>query len=222
MQKFNLFTRSALASMAVAVGLGAAAADDPKPGEEEDPEAGPGPDEGAEQVDEPADAAAEAAAAAPAAPAATDVVPVTDAVAVAAEQFNAGRKAERDRTAAVLGSPEGKANTAQAGWMLSSAPDASADAIVAQLKTMPGAAAPAAIPDTGVDLGNAGAAGAVATGAADAVDVWAEVQGTSAKDAPVVSSDAGRATIAALQAGGRTVNTGGAAVTTPAVQPTGN
>ena len=226
--KFNLFSRSALASMAAAaVGIGLDAPG--KPDEDEDPEAGPTPDD-PEETQEETDAGADktgkkkcdgeepgAAAASPAAPAAD-----------AADQFAAGRKAERERTAAVLGSDAGKANPAMAGWMLSSSPDASADAIVAQLKTMPVASAAAggqSIPDTNVDLGKPGAAAAVAEGAGAADDVWADVQGTKGSAAPVVASDAGRATLAAIQAGARTVNTGGAAASTPstpAVAPTGN
>lgn len=243
--KFNLFSRSALASMAAAaVGIGLDAPAKPGEDEDEDPEAGPTPDD-PEETQEETDAgmdksgkkkcgveeggAAEPTAAAAATPGADDVVSVADATAVAADQFAAGRKAERERTAAVLGSDIGKANPAMAGWMLSSSPDANADAIIAQLKTMPGAAAPAAgqsIPDTNVDLGKPGAAAAVAEGGGTSGDdVWADVQGTKGSDAPVVASDAGRATLAALQAGARTVNTGGAAASTPstpAVVPTGN
>lgn len=61
-----------------------------------------------------------------------------------AEGVAEGAQAERARTAAVFASAEGKANMAMAAWMLGTNPAASAEAIVAQLKTMPAPAAAAA------------------------------------------------------------------------------
>lgn len=64
-----------------------------------------------------------------------------------AEGVTEGAQAERDRSAAVFASAEGKANMTMAAWMLGANPAASADSIIAQLKTMPAqAAAPAAAP----------------------------------------------------------------------------
>lgn len=66
-----------------------------------------------------------------------------------AEGVAEGAKAERERTAAVFASAEGKANMAMAAWMLGTNAVASADTIIAQLKTMPAqatAVAPATAP----------------------------------------------------------------------------
>lgn len=233
MSKFNLFGRSALASMAASVGLGIPAADAPRENDDDNPEAGPKPADTPEQPTPAATPDTPSTDAAPAdnagADAAVGVVTLADANAHAADQYAAGRKAERERTAAVLGSDIGKANPSMAAWMLSTSPDAGADAIIAQLGTLPGAApaastAPAGIPDTNVDLGKPGAAAAVADGGGEPSgdDIWKDVQGKNT--APVVNSDAGRATLAALNAGARTVNVGGNAASpaTPAVAPTGN
>lgn len=115
-----------------------------------------------------------------------------------AEGQAAGAKAERERSAAVFASEEGKANMTMAAWMLGANPDASADAIVAQLKTMPAqasAGAPAAedAPKKQlqqqlgatplVDL-NGGQPGAQADGGASAANdvnkLWDDVQGVGA------------------------------------------
>jgi hypothetical protein len=231
--KFNLFSRSAFQALAAGIGAptGAAAAassDD----EDDDGQAGPAPSDEPQDppagdpsdtqptVDTPADAADPAASA-------DAVVALADAQAVAAERYDAGRKAERARFSAVMSSPAGQANYAMAAWMLENSPEASAEAIVAKLGTIPAGTAAAGaqpIPDTDVDLGKPGAAAALSEGAS-ADDVWASVQGTAAADAPVVSSDAGRMTAAALAAGARTVNAqvpAAPAVSTPAIRPTGN
>lgn len=110
-----------------------------------------------------------------------------------------GARLERERSAAVFASDEGKANMTMAAWMLGANPTATADAIVAQLKTMPAAAAPANA-DTGgtpstqplkqrlaatplIDL-TSGKPGAQADTGADAVadtnKMWDEVQGVGA------------------------------------------
>lgn len=113
-----------------------------------------------------------------------------------AEGHAEGATAERERTAAVFASHEGKANMGTAAWMLGSNPAASAESIIAHLKTMPAqassapagqqaaAAPPLATPlaeTPQADLngskpaatasdGNSGA------GAADHDKMWAEVQ----------------------------------------------
>lgn len=113
-----------------------------------------------------------------------------------AEGVAEGAAAERARTAAVFASAEGKANMPMAAWMLGSNPAASADSIIAQLKTMPAAAAvaPAApeVPQTPqeemqqqlaetplVDL-NGGKPGANAndggSGAEDPAKLWDSIQ----------------------------------------------
>ena len=226
MRKFNLFSRSALTSMAAAAGL--VSLDGGEKPAEKDPEAGPASDEGEEGVDDASDTG-EVVVLPEDKPAgepkpevgAVDVVSVVDANAHAADQFAAGCKAERDRTTAVLGSDAGKANMTMAAWMLSSSPNASADEIVAQLKTMPvGATVRQSIPDTNVDIGR-GDAAAAQDDAPSGDAAWAAVQGTADNKAPVVASDASRATIAALAAGAKTVSTGGNALPTPAVAPTG-
>ncbi len=61
-----------------------------------------------------------------------------------AEGVAEGAQAERERSAAVFASTEGKANMTMAAWMLGANPAASADSIIAQLKTMPAQAATAA------------------------------------------------------------------------------
>jgi hypothetical protein len=233
MSKFNLFSRSALSSMAAvaaSAGLVPVAEGGAKP-EDKDPEAGPLP------ADEDGDDAAAAGkpvdkknceedAAADGTAAAADVVLVADAAAVANEQFIAGRNAERERTATVLGSDEGKANPAMAGWMLANNADASAASIVAGLKLLPtamqSASTSAAIPDTNVNLGRGDAEAALGMGASGD-DVWADVQGSAPKSAaPVLASDAGSMARAALASGASLVTTAASAPTTPAARPTGN
>ncbi len=231
--KFNLFSRASLASLAAAAagGLGIGL-DAPKP-DELDPDVPPVPGEGegededknGKPADKPEGEDVDASAFA-----GQEIVLKDDAVAVAAEQFTAGRAAERARTAAVLGSDEGKANPAMAGWLLGATPDAKAEDIVAQLKTMPAGAstpapAPAAgIPDTDVDLGRPAAKDALNDrGAADGQgDVWDDVQGTKNGASAVVPADAGRMALAAISAGATLVTTGAAASPAPAVVPTGN
>lgn len=79
-----------------------------------------------------------------------DVVTVTDAQAAVAAAETRGATAERTRTSAVLASDAGKANPMMAAWMLEHNASASADAIIAQLGTMPASAvAPAAAPAAG-------------------------------------------------------------------------
>jgi hypothetical protein len=226
MRKFTLFSRSALTSMAAVAGLAPSTAEEAPDGE--DPEAGPVPDDGEEEV---VGATDEGTGVKPKdkpegePEAGVEVVTLADAQAHAAAKFADGRKAERERVAAVLGSDQGKANTAMAAFMLSTSPDASADDIIKHLSTMPSApvlsASPVTIPDTNVDLGKPGAASAATGETGKGSDVWDEVQGTGAS-APVVSSDASRATLAAIAAGAKTVNTGGNANSAPAVVPTGN
>lgn len=111
-----------------------------------------------------------------------------------AEGVSVGAKAERERTAAVLGSAEGKANMAMAAWMLASSPDATAESIIAQLKTCPAqAAAPAPKPSAlttplaetpTVDLTGGNAAEAAIDGAAPEIDsaaIWDSVQAEGSK-----------------------------------------
>lgn len=111
----------------------------------------------------------------------------------------AGAKAERERSAAVFASDEGKANMTMAAWMLGANPTATADSIVAQLKTMPAAAAPAnadagGTPSTPplkqqlaatplIDLTSGKPRAQADTGAdavADTNKMWDEVQGVDA------------------------------------------
>lgn len=54
-----------------------------------------------------------------------------------AEGVTAGATAERERTSAVFASEAGQANMPMAAWMLESSPNASADAIIGKLATMP-------------------------------------------------------------------------------------
>lgn len=241
MSKFNLFARSFKSATAASAAAAALAAgevspqkpeDDPEvPGEDDEDEgtgappvdAGPKPKPNPGCVDgEDGDADAGAAADG------GGFVLMADAEAVAASQFAEGRKAERDRTAAVLGSDEGRGNPQMASWMLANSPDAGADQIIAGLKNLPAgakaAAAPAyqEVPDTGVDLGNAAAAAIEdgRTAAQDADDVWAKTQGTEPGATGVfVSPDAGARTTAAIKAGARTVNT--PAPSQPVIPPTG-
>lgn len=110
-----------------------------------------------------------------------------------AEGLEAGAQQERDRTAAVFATAEGKANMGMAAWMLGANPTATADAISAQLKSMPAAAAtstpaPAAALTTPLtetpqaDLTGKKPAGASTDGAGDVEDhakMWDSVQATS-------------------------------------------
>lgn len=241
MSKFKLFARSSIAALAANAGLADLGAEGGRPNDDLDPEAGPkpeDPEEGEEGVDaegkpmkkdKPAcegDAAAAAAAAAGVEAAAeVPVVALADAQAVAGEQFQAGMKAERERTTAVLSSDDGKANPTMAAWMLSSSPNATAESIITQLAAMPSAyktAQARVIPDTNVDLGRGAAADVLGSGA-DGDNVWATVQGSKvAATAPVVPSDRGSHAAAALASGASFVMTGAAQPKTPAVAPTGN
>lgn len=115
------------------------------------------------------------------------------------EGIAAGAAAERERTAAVFASDEGKANMTMAAWMLGANPTADAAAIVAQLKTMPAQPQAAATPPAAetpqqqmqqqlgstplVDLNGGAPAGNAAAGAdtkADINKLWDEVQGVGA------------------------------------------
>lgn len=175
MKKFNLFSASALAAMMA-----------PRAGDPEDQDAGPAPaanpddaepattgdaDEGEDTTtDKPGDTPGEGnGKAKPAAEdGAVDVVAVSTATAVAQAKFAEGMKAERARTAAVLGSAAGKKNPGMAAWMLENAPEATADSIIAKLDSAP-AAAGHSIEDTDIDLGGAPSADADAA-ESDAVD----------------------------------------------------
>jgi hypothetical protein len=87
------------------------------------------------------------AAAAPAAAAADetiDVVLASEARAAVATATTDGRKTERERTSAVLNSASGKKHPASAAFMLNANPDATADAIIQHLDTMPEPVSPAA------------------------------------------------------------------------------
>lgn len=221
--KFNLFSRSALASMAAAAGIVVPAADSGERDDDEDgnPEAGPKPtvapasDDGQEAIE----GAAPEAGAAPDGDAGLEVVAVSDALAIGQEQFAAGVTAERQRTAAVFASAAGLANPAMAAFMLAES-SASADAIIAKLGTLPAASASVqTIPDTNIDLGKPGAAAAAVSEGSEPDDVWAQAQGKDA--APVAASDAGRMSVAALQAGAPQVKVA-PIPSTPAVPPTGN
>lgn len=111
-----------------------------------------------------------------------------------AEGEAAGASAERARTAAVFASDAGKANMTMGAWMLANNPTATAETIIAQLGTMPAAAAAAApaapaavttpLAETPkVDL-NGGAPGANADDGApkaeDSNKMWDDIQGVVA------------------------------------------
>jgi hypothetical protein len=139
------------------------------------------------------------------------------------EGKTAGAKEANDRMTAVFASEEGKANLSMAAWMLGSNPAASAESIIAQLKTCPAqAAAPAPgkaalttplaeTPKPDLNAGQpAGQAnnGGIASGE-DSSKIWDSVQATAA------ARFFGAATgpIPTIAQGG---------VTAPAFVPTGN
>jgi hypothetical protein len=102
----------------------------------------------------------------------------------------AGATAERERTAAVFASEEGKANMTMAAWMLAANPTATSESIIGQLKTLPVQAAAAPTAPTAkvekplaetpkVDLTGAKPAGAANDGAPEQVDtnaLWDKAQ----------------------------------------------
>jgi len=152
-----------------------------------------------------------------------EAVSTNDAAAFAKEQraegVTEGQKAERDRTAAVLGSEEGKANYADASFMLANT-DASADKIIAELKSRGPAAETstttdtnAGIEDTDVDLGHGtdpaaaldeGAEGGDKDPWASSIDRVSTANGLTAPVAPAASvqpNAAGNITIPASHNG---------------------
>lgn len=201
MRKHGLFSSAATTALA-ALGIQAA-------GEDEDGQAGPPPappetpaprpedlpPEGG-PLEVPAEEEASAGAAASAPAASGDTV----TLAAAAE---AGAAAERERVATVFASAEALANPGLAVWMLVNGPQASAESIVAQMKTAPvapAAAAPApSIPPTNISVGS----GEPGEGESDALDVWGQVQrDQAAASAPIVPASAaaglnGRTTVTA-------------------------
>lgn len=223
MIKFNMMSKAALATAAHALG-GANAGDppaDPAPAPEE-------PETTEEQADPPAPPAPAAEPDAPApAPEPTDadegpaaeVVLATDAAAVANERFSEGRKAERDRTAAVLGSDAGRANTAQAAWMLANAPDATADSIIKSLGSFPaGGNAGQPIPDTNLNVGPGKAVDAQDANEQDVDKIWASSNERVGHVAGSTNarSDSGGFIHSSVPAGGATLVPGAA------IPPTGN
>lgn len=217
MSKFNLFARSALRSataLAAVAGVGAGSEDPATPldpDEDEDETTGEVEAGKPKKMEASAEASAEAG---------VDVVTLADANAHGVAQFAAGIAAERARTATVMGSDAGRGNAEMASFMLSNT-DAAADVIITQLGTLPSPVLQLAaissiagqiIPDTGVDLGSAGAAAAL-SGTGDTSNIWAEVQGTAKPSA----SDRGPFTARAAS-----VTTGGAILSSPAVRQTGN
>jgi len=102
-----------------------------------------------------------------------------------ADGLAAGATAERERTSAVFASEAGQANMPMAAWMLESSPNATAEAIIGKLATMPKAApvattaapaAPAAVTTPlsktpAADLGGSGTANDGNAGAPTADDV---------------------------------------------------
>lgn len=116
------------------------------------------------------------------------------------EGEQAGAATERARTSTVFASDEGKANMTMAAWMLSANPTASADSIIAQLKTLPAQAStapPAAgavtrpLADTPkIDLTGGKPGHLASNGGADTVDsvkLWDELQGVGASTASVTT-----------------------------------
>lgn len=167
MLKFKLFSRAAATALIAGkapAGLSADVLEIPA-GEGED---GQGDDQGDGSDGAPPNPAepdgGEPAPAVTAALPPGDYVAMADAQSIAAERFDAGVKAERDRTAAVLSSESGKKNMAMASWLLANSPQASADGIIKQLGTLP--AGSQSIPDTNIDLG-------LKTGDDEEKDIWA-------------------------------------------------
>ena len=116
-----------------------------------------------------------------------------------AEGLAAGAKAERERTAAVFASEEGKANMSMAAWMLGASPTATAEQIVAQLKDCPvQAAAAPAVPAAGhaeraqgqlaaapkVDLNGGKPAQHANDGGDGSSNPWDQILPSEGKDAP--------------------------------------
>ena len=223
--KFNLFSKASLS--ALVGGLRADAADAaPKPGEP-----APNDDGGAETTDEPADEGqpkttqpsdtpadgeegeeGEGGPDAAAGPA--EVVAMNDAIAVADARYTAGRADANARMSAVFASAGALANPSLAAFLLSNAPDASADAVIAQLGSAPKGSAPAAaaggIPDTDIDLGRGDAQAQVEAGssaapaAADSWDKSFERVG-AITGATSARSDAGGFVMSSVPAGGHPV-----------------
>jgi hypothetical protein len=217
MRKFNLFSRTALAALVAGevpedseagpepVTPAPSPAPTPEPAPAPTPPAPPAPDNGGQEnggepSDPPPEVPAPASVAAPANGSATAadelaVCSVADARALSLEQFAAGRKAERERTAAVMGSPEGKAAPAMAAFMLAHNPEATGAAIIAGLKEVPagGRAAASPIGNTGINLGRA--SGGEEDTRAEGDRMWdAELERTKPKSAvaaaPVVPDGA--------------------------------
>ena len=175
MSKFKLLSSSIAASL----GLGAST-EDPNPNPDAAPAPGEGDGEGEEEQpagDPPADPAAPAPAPEAATGETLTLAQGKEAVAIGrAEGVAAGVAAERDRTAKVLGSKEGLANAADAGFMLANT-DATADKIISHLASkapMPAASAAAPIENTNLNLSDPTNPAASAAGKEAGGNVWDE------------------------------------------------
>ncbi|MET0373957.1 MAG: hypothetical protein ABW128_06830 [Rhizorhabdus sp.] len=228
MRKFELLSRASLAHMlgaaagtTVVVAEGETPADPTPP--EGDPPAGdppaapkppetPTPPEDGEVGEEGAEASAQ-------------VVTVADAKHTALDAAANARKAEGARWSSVFASAEALADPSLAAFMLTHSPDASAEAVIGQLKTRAGTtgAKPAAsIPDTNIDLGRGDPQAAISDGGVEAGggdDAWAasnkRVFGSLPTGMKVGAGDAG--------AGYGAITSGGSLSHTPAAQrSTGN
>lgn len=180
MRKFSLLSRASLASLIGAEGgtvAIVASGETPGEGEEEGegtpaptpaptPPETPTPPVEIEEGEEGAEATAQ-------------VVTVADAKATALSASTAARKAEGERWSAVFASAEALADPGLAAFMLTHSPDATAEAVITQLKTRaPGGSAAAGasgtIPDTNLDLGRGDPQAAIGDGAqAGGDDAWA-------------------------------------------------
>lgn len=212
--KFNLLTASALRAFS------ASAASQP---DEDDTDAGPAPaepDQGGDAAPEsqPDDGGETTTDKPDKGQATTDVVAAADAASEINASYAKGFAAANARMNTVLTSPEGSKNPALAAFLLSNS-NASADAIIGQLKSQPGASAPTGqeIPDTNVDLGSG-------------VDPKAIAEDGSKKDDGDGWGDAINTTAGTLGYGGAVTAGGNAALrpaqaqnpTGPACPPTGN
>lgn len=150
--KFKLLTASALAALSSAA----------PGGEEDDADAGPepqtpAPDQGDDKpADKPADDGGETTTDQSSASDEVAVVAAADAQNLATEAHGKGFAEANARMTAVFASAEAQKNPSLAAFMLANT-NASADAIIGQLKAQPaGAVSPSgtqAIPDTNVNLG---------------------------------------------------------------------
>ena len=235
MRKFSLFSRASLASMLAAEGntLIVAAAETPgeaenEGGETPTPSPAPAPTPAPKPPETPTPAEGEEGEEGSGTDATAQVVTVADAKAVSLDAAASARKAEGARWSTVFASAEALADPGLAAFMLTHSPDASAEAVITQLKTRaPGssaaAAAPAAtIPDTNLDLGRGDAHAAIGDGQsaqAEAGDAWdassKRVFGNVGPGMKVGAGDAGP--------NYGSITSGGSLSHTPAAQrPTGN